>query len=452
MIAIRIANTRARASAAVLAAALMASGSAAAGSVSTLYDFCASPNCLDGGEPGAGLVQDKAGNLYGTTTIGGAHGLGTVFTLIRNKAGTAWREKVLHSFSKSRGEGGPNGGLLMASSGALYGTAGAIGGGVERGGTVYELRFDKSKNRWEDTTLYKFCRTRKCPDGAQPNGSLVMSARGEIFGTTLAGGFRDNGTVFELTYDQAKAAWTERALYLFCRTPVKTICLDGTGPGGGLTLDQAGRLYGTTILGGAKNGGVLYELIPQSATSWTEAVLHGFCRQPSCTDGGMPVGGLLWDAAGQRLFGTATVGGAFSIDAGVVFETLRVTTGPWPFKVLHDFCSLGGCTDGFSPYSIPQLVIDKSGNLFGTTLYGGTGTSGGNGNGGGTVFELARGGQPPWQETVLYSFCAVGGFACSDGQQPKAGLLPVSGTSGKFYGATRLGGAHGGGTLFEVSQ
>jgi uncharacterized repeat protein (TIGR03803 family) len=165
--------------AAVLAAAVIPAGSAAAGSVTTLYDFCAALNCLDGGEPEAGLVRDKAGNLYGTTTTGGAHGVGTVFSLIPKKARTEWKEKVLSSFSKSRGEGGPSGSLLLSPGGVLYGTTGAVSGGVHRGGTVYELTFDKSKKKWNQTTLYQFCAYPKCYDGKSPNGTLVMSARGD---------------------------------------------------------------------------------------------------------------------------------------------------------------------------------------------------------------------------------------------------------------------------------
>jgi hypothetical protein len=214
---------------------------------------------------------------------------------------------------------------------------------------------------------------------------------------------------------------------------------------------MAGRLYGTTIGGGARQTGVAYELIPLSATSWAEKLIHTFCSQTSCTDGGMPVGELVWDADEQRLFGTATVGGAFSIDAGVVFELLRAVTPEWPSKVLYNFCGLGACADGYSPYSIPRLIIGKSGSLIGTTLYGGAGTSGSGGMGGGTVFEVTPGAKLPWPETVLYSFCLVGGAACSDGEQPLAGVIPAS-SPGRFYGATRLGGAHGFGTVFELSQ
>jgi hypothetical protein len=115
--------------------------------------------------------------------------------------------------------------------------------------------------------------------------------------------------------------------------------------------------------------------------------------------------------------------------------------------VLYSFCSLGGCADGFSPYSIRHLLF-RAGHLFGATVYGGTGTSGGNGYGGGTGFAFAADGPPPWRETVLYSFCQAGGTACSDGQQPMAGLTAAG--ASKFHGATRLGGLHGGGTVFEI--
>ena len=119
----------------------------------------------------------------------------------------------------------------------------------------------------------------------------------------------------------------------------------------------------------------------------------------------------------------------------------------WPYEVLYPFCSQGGCADGFTPYS--TLALDKSGKLYGTTSLGGAGVDGNSGMGGGTAFALSPAARPPWPETVLYSFCQQGGFACSDGSRPVDGLTRV-GTAGSIYGATGFGGAHNGGRVFEI--
>jgi uncharacterized repeat protein (TIGR03803 family) len=446
-----VGKTGARASAARLAAAffLAASGPPAAHAVTltTLYDFCAQPSCVDGQEPSSAPVADAAGNLYGTVSAGGANGVGGVFTLIRNKA-AAWTEKIIYNFSLLRGEGGPAGSLLMPSPGKIYGATGPVDG-THRSGTIFELKLEKRTGQWMAKTLYKFC-SRPCLDGQRPNGSLVMAPGGTLYGTTLFGGVKDSGTVFALIPNAAGTKWTHLVLYRFCAHRVKQICADGAGPSSGVVLDKAGELYGVALNGGAKNGGVVYQLVPQSSTPWGEAVRHSFCEEPGCPDGFAPVGGLVFDANQERLFGTTTQGGEPSgQQPGLVYVLTRGATGvPWPYQVLYNFCSQGGCADGFNPYS--TLAIDKSGNLYGTTRLGGTGTAGNGGMGGGTAFVLSPAARPPWLETVLYSFCQEGGFACSDGSVPVAGLTPA-GKAGSIYGATEAGGAHGGGTVFEIS-
>jgi uncharacterized repeat protein (TIGR03803 family) len=433
---------------AALAGAVLAPGTARAGVPTTLYDFCAQPDCADGSEPEAALIQDKAGNLYGTTVLGGKYNSGTVFALSHNRGRPAWTENVLYSFCVSgcgEGAGPPWGSLVMSPSGAIYGAT-ALGGGLNKQGSVFELTFDNSTNEWTEKTLYNFCSANLCSDGRWANGSLILSPTGTIFGTTLFGGNEDHGTVFALIPNQA-GSWTHVVLYAFCQIKRRNICIDGSNPGGGLALDDEGRLYGTTQSGGRRHSGTVFELAPHSATVYTETVLHDFCRRPGCTDGAAPAGGLVMSANQQRFFGTTSDGGPLSTDAGVVFQLTRKTTAPWPTRVIYSFCSLGRCADGFSPYSIPHLLF-RAGHLFGATVYGGTRTSGGNGYGGGTVFELAADGPPPWRETVLYSFCQAGGIACSDGQQPMAGLTAAG--ASKFHGATRLGGLHGGGTVFEI--
>ena len=115
--------------------------------------------------------------------------------------------------------------------------------------------------------------------------------------------------MFALMPNPARTKWTHVVLYRFCAHPVKQICADGANPTSGLVLDKAGQLYGVAESGGAKNGGVLYQLVPQSPTNWSEAVRHSFCAEPGCPDGFAPVGGLVFDATQERLFGTTTQGG-----------------------------------------------------------------------------------------------------------------------------------------------
>jgi uncharacterized repeat protein (TIGR03803 family) len=135
--------------------------------------------------PFAGLILDKAGNLYGTTAYGGASGLGTVF-----KLDTSGNETVLHGFTGTGGDGAnPYAGLIMDKAGNLYGTTGY--GGASGAGTVIKL--DTSGN---ETVLHSF--TGYPSDGATPFAGLIMDKAGNLYGTTISGGAFDAGTVFKL--------------------------------------------------------------------------------------------------------------------------------------------------------------------------------------------------------------------------------------------------------------
>ena len=300
-----------------------------------LYSFCPSgASCTDGELPYAGLIMDAAGNLYGTTNSGGAHGGGTVFELIPNAAKTMWSETVLYSFCPSGasctdGEL-PYAGLIMDAAGNLYGTTNS--GGAHGGGTVFELIPNAAKTMWSETVLYSFCAQGGCVDGDGPYAGLIMDAAGNLYGTTVQGGAHGGyGTVFELTPNAAKTKWSETVLYSFCAQGGKN-CTDGLGPLAGLIMDAAGNLYGTTsgaFLGspsGPYIGGTVFELTPNAAkTSWTETVLYSFCAQSSCTDGSFPDAGLIVDATGG-LYGTTYYGGAHAgllippLGGGTVFE------------------------------------------------------------------------------------------------------------------------------------
>src|SRR5271157_2809775 len=246
----------------------------------------------------------------------------------------------------------------------------------------------------------------------------------------------------------APSTYTEEVLYSFCSVAG---CKDGYYPYAGLIQDTAGNLYGAADLGGGNDFGAVFELMPpaQQGGTWTETVLYSFCPAGlPCTDGSFPRGSLILDTAGN-LYGTTYLGGANSAanngtGGGTVFKLAPPAKegGQWTHTVLYSFCSATKCTDGNEPVS--GLVQDGSGNLYGTTPAGGANTAANGGAGGGTVFEVDTAGQ----ETVLYSFCSVGGSSCTDGYDPNAGLLEIA---GNFYGTTARGGANGnGGTVFEV--
>jgi uncharacterized repeat protein (TIGR03803 family) len=178
-----------------LASALVIVQSAHAQTFTTLYSFCSQPNCIDGSTPEGGLVQATNGNLYGTTLLGGANSnsTGTVFQII--SSGTL---NTLYNFCAQCADGGlPIGALVQATNGNLYGTNVSGGGGVAcmgPCGTVLEITLDGSL-----TALYTFCTQPSCTDGDSPNGGLVQATNGDLYGTTNGGGAYNFGTVFKIT-------------------------------------------------------------------------------------------------------------------------------------------------------------------------------------------------------------------------------------------------------------
>jgi uncharacterized repeat protein (TIGR03803 family) len=259
-----------------------------------LHKFTGTP---DGSMPTAPLIEDAAGNLYGTTYLGGGTpGYGTVF-----KLDTAGNETILHNFAGPPGGGGDGAlayeGLTRDAAGNLYSVTAE--GGADGVGVVYKL--DTAGN---ETLLYSF---RGGSDGSYPNSALVPDSAGNLYGTTDHGGNGQCGgigcgTVFKLTPGSG-GNWTESVLYVFCS---QSNCDDGEFPHG-LTLDAAGNVYGTTTFGGAYqncNGeacGVVYKL----DAAGKETVLHDFTGR---TDGGAPVAPLVMDSAGN-LYGTTQLGG-----------------------------------------------------------------------------------------------------------------------------------------------
>ena len=193
--------------------------------------------------------MDSAGNLYGTTENGGTYGNGTVFELVNSPAG--YSEQVLHNF-KGAGDGGyVYAGLTLDSEGNLYGTTGSGGGSYNGCGTVFEL--EKSSDGYTENVLYNLCQ-------ASTRADVTMDAAGNLYGTTVDGGSGEVGGIFELV--KSSTGYTFHLLYSFENTPV-----DGATPQAGLIMDSAGNLYGTTELGGAMEGGTVFELNPNQTPS-----------------------------------------------------------------------------------------------------------------------------------------------------------------------------------------
>jgi uncharacterized repeat protein (TIGR03803 family) len=425
-----------------------ASTTAASGyNFQVLYTF--GGTTTDGKEPNAGLIRDAAGNLYGTTVSGGIGGAGAIF-----KLDTTGEESVLYSFCSATNctDGMYPRGLVQDAAGNLYGTTvwGGVGGGVGNG-VVFKLAPPaQSDENWTQTVLYSFGANNT--DGSMPLAGLIQDAAGNLYGTTSAGGTTAGGTVFMLAPpSQSGGNWTETVLYSFDSTTT-----DGSSPHAGLIQDAAGNLYGTTAGGGGSgrgSNGTVFMLTPpsQSAASWTETVLYNFCSASNCTDGYFPEAGLIQDAAGN-LYGTTLYGGAntgtydYGHGGGTVFKLAPPSQSgaSWTETVLYSFPA--SSTDGYSPEA--SLIQDAAGNLYGTTEFGGANTGADSGYGGGTVFKLA----PPatsggnGTETVLYNFCSA--TSCTDGSSPVDSL--IQDVAGNLYGTASGGGAHVGGTVFKL--
>jgi uncharacterized repeat protein (TIGR03803 family) len=250
------------------------------GNETVLYNFSGG---TDGDQPQAGLVQDMVGNLYGTTVLGGASNLGTVFKV--DNTGT---ETVLHSFTGASDGEFPHSGLVRDRAGNLYGTTG--GDGATTWGTVFKV--DTSGR---ETVLYSF---KGGADGGEPLAALLRDGAGNLYGTTYLGG---NGTGTAFKVDESG---NETVLYAFAGGT------DGANPLCRLVIDKTGNLYGTTEKGGSSNFGTVFKLAPNGQ----ETILHSFgdIRQ----DGKYPEAGLVPDSTG-RLYGTTSLGGTGS---GIVFE------------------------------------------------------------------------------------------------------------------------------------
>jgi uncharacterized repeat protein (TIGR03803 family) len=386
-----------------------------------LYSFTGSP---DGQWP-LGIVLDSQGNFYGSTEYGGLVSCGpaqrpliscgTVF-----KLDASGHETVLHKFTALEGDGMvPFGSVMRDGEGNLYGTTNWGGDprcdpGGEYFGCGMVFKLDPSGH---ETVLHTFEGAGQ-GDGSSPEARLVQDGLGNLYGTTANGGDAQCvphygeagcGTVFKID-----TAGHETVLHRFAGANN-----DGENPVRGLILDARGNLFGTTTFGGRYGYGTVFRVDP----SGNETVLYSF-RGPGVGDGASPGGGLTRDAQGN-LYGTTLDGGtlncsgALAPGCGTVFK-LSVSGQE---TVLYRFTGIN-----FDGYPHSTLILDDSGNLYGLD---GTNYSG-------IVYKLDLSGH----ETVLYSFAPLAA---------PFELLAIPGQQGSFYGALYNSTNGGPGAIFKLA-
>jgi len=339
----------------------------------------------DGARPYGTVTPDANGNVFGVTIAGGnsgcvplfwAHrGCGIAFEL-RHDGARRWTKHVLHVFSGGGDGGNPLSGLVLDPSGKLYGTT--YCGGVDScytEGEGFGVFFALTPNKdgsWSEKVIHAFGRRRS--DDAYPVGDLTPDGTTIIYGSTV-------GSVYEMRRSSPSSQWRESTLFAFGNNSSQ-----GRNAQGGIAIDTAGNLYGTTYSGGNSNCrgngcGVVFALTRSPSGHWTETVLHAFTGE---ADGAFTDAGLAIDATG-RLYGTTSNGGDLTCNngggCGVAFA-LRPHGSASKEQVLHTFED--DATDGGMPTS--AVILDRAGNIYGTTMYGGPGPNLGKG----TAFEIAR--------------------------------------------------------------
>jgi hypothetical protein len=427
---------------------------------SVIYTFASG---ADGGVPYAGLVMDRAGNLYGSASQYGDGpcafpytGCGTVFELtpIAGPEGEEWAYKVIYTFQGGQDGSDPSSSLIFDSCGNLYGTTvfGGTGCGGYGCGTVFELK--PSSAGWQETVLYRFTGEA---DGNGPVGPVTLDGAGNIYGTTPFGGDSNCaydgsascGVVFRLNRPSDDSrGWTETVLHTF-EGP------DGAQPFEGVTLapplpflnnssvGPPGTLYGTTLFGGEgdsiDSGGVVFRLVP-SGGSWIYQTLYEFSPGD-----GRPGGPLVFDKSGN-LYGMAGQGGGYGLGAVYELQPPQPGNTEWQEINIYNFSGPNGMISLYQ-----GVVMDDGNHLYGTTTDGGTSQNCGAGCG--TVFQLSKSGDT-WYESALYSLPGGAG-----GWGPYAGA-PLVDKAGHVYGMTPNGGdpscegfgQPGCGVIFRISR
>lgn len=378
----------------------------------------------DGNSPVGALLADGRGGFFGTTEWGGGGancggGCGTVFHLAPRAGGFV--ERIVHRFSDPGDGTSPQAGLVADASGSLYGTTLEGGNGCFNPGCGVVFKLAPQRNgEYTETILYAFTGGA---DGGAPAASLLIDARGDLVGTTTAGG-TGSGVAFMVAPKSAAvgAPYRESVLHAFGANRS-----DGVGPSGALIADSLGVLYGVTESGGTSQAGIVYALYPEK-TGYGEAILYNFTGK---LDGASPVGALAFGPQ-RTLYGTVYLGG--HNDAGGVFSLTPQSYGVYREKPIYDFQSIGAAPAA-------GVYVDRSGVVYGTTAYGGL-PGCANGGGCGIVFRLTPAGSG-FAYDILHVF---GGGR--DASEPLARLIP--GPNDELYGTTVRGGTANDGTVFRI--
>jgi hypothetical protein len=447
---------------ALMSGMFAAYGSCAAAGLSLIYEFppTADGTARSGGAPSAGVTEDVLGALYGTTVDGGnydtnGYGGGVVYKLTPPAKGkTAWTESVLHAFTGGADGIFPGSGNLIVSAGDIYGTTNGNASiglcGAKQNiscDTIFKLAHPAAgKTNYTYSLLYRFAAPTK---GFEPVGGLIMNKAGALIGAAKAGGntncqssftneqgTKGCGAIYQLEPPaKGKTAWTYSVLHLF------TGGADGGLPAASLLADPSGSgvLYGTASTGGsqncslgAANCGVVFKLTPPAGKA-TKWTETVLYSFTGQTDGAGPLAALVIDRAGNLYGTTSAAGDACQLFTGCgTAFELIKEKSGYRFKALHGFA---GGTDGSIP--LAALTLGKNGVLYGTTSrYGNANVECGSAIGCGTIYKL----NPPtrdipvWTETVLYRFNSG-----PDGGASSASLR-LNAASGLLYGTASQGG------------
>ncbi len=419
-----LAKTSTKLASVAFLALLIVAGAASPATAQTFHVIHTFTGGADGGNSLAGLTVDRAGNLYGTTVYGGqlagVQGYGIVFKMVAKNGN--WLLSPLYNFQWGQDGSRPASPPTIAPDGSLYGaTQYGAGTGcyINWGcGTVYHLQpparsCQKVLCYWTENVLYRFTGSA---DGGEPgSGTLTLDSAGNLYGTTLVGGHQAGGVVYEMV--NSGGNWTQKVLYSFDNPA------NGLEPNSSVIFDGQGNLYSTSVAGGSTGHGTVFTMMPAGLSSWNYSKLYDFT-----TDGWAPTGGVIWGLAGN-LYGATLYGGPDG--SGEVYE-MTPSGGSWNFQTLYQFQPpVGGDWGAYGP-----MAIDAQGNLYGTTLQQGVFRRG-------TIFKLSYS-NGAWHYTSLHEFTGD-----SDGCSPYGGVSFDQ--NGNLFGTAWGCGDGGFGVVWEVT-